>query len=187
MRTRLSLAIILFVAVFGGGIGWLHHHITHYDFIISQAAARERVDFYLVKALVFEESWFWPDIRGSSGELGLMQISKAAAADFAARRSLPPFYEGRLLEPELNIEIGCWYLRQSLERYKNSPDPELFALLRYNAGAARADAWLQSALSKAVPAGMSPERFYLSLVDLPKTREYVRRILDRSRSHNFWF
>jgi soluble lytic murein transglycosylase len=155
--------------------------------MISQAAARQNVNFYLVKALVFEESWFRPDIRGSSGELGLMQISKAAAADFAARRGFPPFYEARLLEPELNLEIGCWYLRQSLDRYKDSPSPEVFALLRYNAGGVRADAWLKAALSKPVPPGMSPERYDLSLVDLAQTREYVRRILNRSRSRNFWF
>jgi len=59
--------------------------------------------------------------------------------------------------------------------------------LRYNAGAVRADNWLQSATSKPVPAGIIRERFYLSLVDLPKTREYVQSVLQRSRSHNFWF
>ncbi len=187
MRAKLCLAIAVIIAALAAGLGWLHHHIARYDFAISQAAARENVDFYLVKALIFEESWFWPDIRGSSGEIGLMQISKAAAADFAARKGLLPFYEERLLEPELNIEIGCWYLRQSLDRYRDSPDPKVFALLRYNAGAARADAWLSAARSKPVPPGMSPERYYLSLVDLPKTREYVRRILERARSHNFWF
>ncbi len=187
MRAKLILAIVAFVGVLAIGAGWLYNHITRYDFFISQSAARENVDFYLVKALIFEESWFWPDIRGSSGEIGLMQISKAAAADFAARKGLPPFYEARLLEPELNIEIGCWYLRQSLDRYKDSPDAEVFALLRYNAGAVRADAWLRAAASKPVPPGMLPERFYLSLVDLPKPREYVRRILDRARSRNYWY
>ncbi len=187
MRARVSLAIIVFLSILATGLGWLYHHTSRYDFMISQAAARHNVDFYLVKALVFEESWFWPEIRGSSGEIGLMQISKAAAADFAAKRGLPLFYEARLLEPELNTEIGCWYLRQSMERYKDSPQPEVFALMRYNAGAVRADAWLRAALSKPVPTGMSPERFYLSLVDLPKTREYVRRILARARSHNFWY
>lgn len=187
MRFKIILAIILFAAALAGGAGWLYRHITRYDFTISQAAARQHVDFYLVKALVFEESWFWPDIRGSSGEIGLMQISKAAAADFAAKRGLPPFYEERLFEPDLNLEIGSWYLSQSLDRYKGSPAPEVFALLRYNAGAVRADAWLRAAISKPVPPGMSPERYYLSLVDLPTTREYVRRILDRARKRNFWF
>jgi len=187
MRVKFGLAAVVLLAVLAAVVGWLYWHTTRYDFVISQAAARQNVDFYLIKALVFEEGWFRPDIRGSSGEIGLMQISKAAAADFAAKRGLPAFYEDRLFEPELNVEIGCWYLKQSLERYKDSPAPQVFSLLRYNAGAVRADAWLKAAIAKPVPAGMSPERYYLSLVDLPKTREYVRRILNRSRNHNFWF
>ena len=185
-RSTIMFAGVALLALAVAG-AWLHYQTTRYDEIILQAAVRNGVDFYLVKAIVSEESWFRPNIRGSAGEIGLMQVTRAAAADFAAKKGLPPFYDERLLEPELNLEIGCWYLRQSLERYKNSPAPQLFALLRYNAGAARADNWLQSATSKPVPAGIIRERFYLSLVDLPKTREYVQSVLQRSRSHNFWF
>ena len=187
MRTRVLTSILVMLAVLAVIAALLYQHTSRYDYMISQAAARENVDFYLVKALVFEESWFRPDIRGSSGELGLMQISRAAAADFASKKGFPAFYEARLLEPDLNLEIGCWYLRQSLDRYKDSPSPEVFALLRYNAGAVRADAWLKTAQSKPPPPGMSAERYHLSMVDLPQTREYVRRILNRARSRNFWF
>ncbi len=133
------------------------------------------------------KSWFRPDVHGPAGEIGLMQITKAAAADYAARHWLPPFAEAYLYEPELNIEIGCWYLRQSLDRYKDSPDQTVFALLRYNAGAARADQWLQEAKAKPVPAGVLPERYYLSLVEISRTREYVESILQHYRSHNFWY
>jgi soluble lytic murein transglycosylase len=186
MRGRILGALVLAV-VLALPVAWLNRHTTRYDHIIGQAAARNAVDFYLVKAMVFEESWFQSDIRGSMGEFGLMQISTAAAADFAASKGFPPFSEARMLEPELNVEIGCWYLRRSLDRYKDSPDPRLFALLRYNAGAARSDRWAHQALEKPAPEGLPAERFYLSLVDLPKTREYARRILQRARSHNFWY
>jgi soluble lytic murein transglycosylase len=170
-----------------GGVLWLHHHTTAYDHEISQAAARNRLDFYIVKALVYEESWFRPDIRGAAGEVGLMQVTLAAANDFTAKKRIPSVYLERLAEPELNTEIGCWYLRESLELYKDTPDPLLFALLRYNAGETRADAWLRAALSKPVPQGFSADRYYLSLVDFPKTRTHVSNILRRSKSHNFWF
>lgn len=186
-RGRLILAICLFGSILAIGAAALHHHISQYDDMVSLAAARNGIDFYLVKSLIFEESWFQPDVKGSAGEIGLMQITKAAAADYATRHVLPPFYEARLLEPELNVEIGCWYLKQSLDRYKDSPNPTLFALLRYNAGAARADSWLQTALSKPAPAGLSAERYCLSLVDIPMTRDYASRILRRFRTHNYWF
>ncbi len=170
-----------------GAAGWFHYRTVRYDEIISKAAARNEVNFYLIKALVFQESWFRPDIRGQMGELGLMQISMAAASDFCARKGFPPLYEDRLFEPELNVEIGCWYLRQSIDRYKNTPEPVLFGLLRYNAGQARADGWVKEALAKPVPPGMSTERYYLSVVDIPRTREYVRSILRRSRDHQYYF
>lgn len=176
------VAIVLVASVLGA----IHYHTTHYDCIISQAAARNDLDFYFVKALIFEESWFRPGIRGSAGEFGLMQITKAAAADFVSQKGFSQFEEKRLLEPELNLEIGCWYLQRSYAHYKNSPNPRLYALLRYNAGESRADHWLKRALSSTLPAGMSHEEFCLSLVDFPKTRAYARRILQRARTHNFW-
>jgi soluble lytic murein transglycosylase len=186
MRRSIPAAALAVLAV-AAAAGWYEHYTTRYDEMIGQAAARNGLDFYLVKAVVFEESWFRQDIRGASGEIGLMQVTRAAAADFCSRKFFPPLYDERLLEPELNLEIGCWYLRQSLERYKSSPAPTLFALLRYNAGQVRADAWLREIASKPVPAGISPEQYYLSLVDLPNTREYARGILKRSRTRNFWF
>ena len=180
----LSLTVVLLMA---SGL-WLNYRISRYDEMIALAAARHNVDFKLVKAIIYEESWFRPDIRGSAGELGLMQITKGAAADFTTRNGFPPIQdEMRLLEPQLNIEIGCWYLRQSLDHYRNSPNPILFALLRYNAGEGRADNWLKAATSDPLPEGVQPETHYLSLVDFPKTRDYVRRILKRFRSGNFWF
>jgi soluble lytic murein transglycosylase len=187
MRARAWFAIGLVILLLAAAGLWLHSRSTQYDEIIARAAARYDVDFYLVKALVYEESWFRPNIRGASGELGLMQVTMKAAADFTSRNGFPPINEERLLDPRLNIEVGCWYLRQSLDRYKNSPVPILFALLRYNAGEARADNWLQVAMSRPAPAGASPEDYYLSLVNFPTTRDYVRRILRRSRIRNYWF
>ena len=181
------LAFGIGIVILAAAAGWFHRRTTRYDFIISQAAARNGVDFYLAKALVYEESWFRSNIRGAAGELGLMQITRAAASDFVTEKQLPAFSDARLIEPELNAEIGCWYLGQSIRRYKNSPAPQLFALLRYNAGESRADNWLRQAAQAPAPAGVPSEEHYLSFVDFPKTRAYARRILQRSRKKNFWF
>jgi soluble lytic murein transglycosylase len=168
-------------------INGLHYYTSRYDEVISKAAARNGIDFYLVKSIVYEESWFRSGIRGPAGEIGLMQITKAAACDFADHKGFPAFRDERLFEPELNLEIGCWYLSRSLDHYRASPQPVLFALLRYNAGESRADNWLQAALQTPPAAGVPLETHLLSFVDFPKTRAYARRILQRSRSHNFWF
>ena len=111
----------------------------------------------------------------------------AAASDFTTYKGFPALDEDQRMEPALNVEIGCWYLKKSIERYKNSPNPILFALLRYNAGEKRADNWLKLALAAPPREGTSIEDRYLSVVDFPKTRAYVRRILKRAKTHNYWF
>ncbi len=184
---RMAIAVVTFLLIAAILAGWLIHRSSRYDFIISQAAARNGVDFYLVKALIYEESWFRPEIQGPAGELGLMQITRAAASDFAANKGFYELRDGQLIEPELNVEIGCWYLKRSLDHYRNSPQPVLFALLRYNAGESRADNWLKIALAAPPPPGAARENYYLSLVDFPKTRAYVQRILDRSRNRNYLY
>jgi soluble lytic murein transglycosylase len=184
-RITILLGIVILILI--SGLGWLRHHTSRYDLLISQASARNSVDSYLIKALVYEESWFWPNVRGQAGDMGLMQITRAAASDFATHKGFPQFQDDRFIEPELNVEIGCWYLKQSLNRYKNSPQPILFALLRYNAGETRADHWMKKGMSLPRPAGISIEDHFLAQVDFPKTRAYVQRILKRYRSRNFWF
>jgi len=164
---------------------WIRQRAIRYDHLIAQTAARHGLDFYLVKALVYEESWFRPDIRGNSGEVGLMQVSLAAARDFSVRKGFPEISEARLLEPDLNLEVGCWYLRQSLDRYLDSPCPLVFGLARYNAGEIKADEWGKRAKEKIH--GTSAEEYCLSLIDYPKTRDYARQILMRYRSRNFFF
>ena len=184
LRARAWLGAPL-LGVLGLAAAWLHHRTTVYDHHITQAAARNKLDFSLVKALIYEESWFRPDIRGNSGEVGLMQVSLAAARDFSVRKGFPEISEARLLEPDLNLEVGCWYLRQSLDRYLDSPCPLVFGLARYNAGEIKADEWGKRAKEKIHDT--SAEEYCLSLIDYPKTRDYARRILMRYRSRNFFF
>ena len=184
---RIAVIVGILLIVAAASLFWLHRHTSRYDYIISQAAARNGLDFHLVKALIYEESWFRAEIQGSAGELGLMQITAAAATDFTTYTGFSPLNDSQRMEPELNVEIGCWYLKRSINRFKDSPHPTLFALLRYNAGERRADKWLKLALTTPPDDGISQEDHCLSVVDFPKTRAYAQRILKRSQSHNYWY
>jgi|WetSurMetagenome_2_1015567.scaffolds.fasta_scaffold225481_1 soluble lytic murein transglycosylase len=186
MRVKIIIAgIILIIAAVL--LFSINYHTSRYDSIIRQTSAQDGLDFYLIKAIIFEESWFRSKIKGPAGEIGLMQITKAAAADFAMHKGFYSLDSERLCDPRLNVEIGCWYLHKSLERYKKTPYPVLYALLRYNAGESRADNWLRIAMNNPPPANISMETYYLSVVDFPRTRAYVQRILRRSKTHNYWY
>ena len=113
-----------------------------YDEIILEAAARNGVDPNLVKAVIWRESRFRPYVRGSSGEIGLMQIMPdKAAVDWAKRNGQPVPSRGALFTPRLNIEIGSWYLANAMRRWSRYKDQLVLALCEYNAGITRASAW----------------------------------------------
>ncbi|MBT6449374.1 MAG: transglycosylase SLT domain-containing protein, partial [Verrucomicrobiales bacterium] len=81
MKLRTWL-IILIVLVIDAAILWWwqgYRLSRSQDAVIRAAAEHYDVEPALVKAVVWRESRFNPDARGTSGELGLMQIRAAAA------------------------------------------------------------------------------------------------------------
>ena len=73
------------------------------------------------------------------------------------------------LFPELNLEIGCWYLRDSLNKFKDYDHALELALARYNAGLSRARRWTPA--EKKAPV--------LDNITIPSTRKYVSNIMER--------
>src|SRR5262245_41573522 len=89
-----------------------------YDSEISELAAKHNLDPALIKAIVWRESTFLPDKVGTSGERGLMQVSEAAAKDWATAEKLETFIPTDLFDARNNLEAGSWYLRRALDRWK---------------------------------------------------------------------
>src|SRR5690349_5661711 len=53
------------------------------DNAILAASLRYNIHPALIKAVIWQESWFDPSARGTSGEIGLMQIRTPTAQDWA--------------------------------------------------------------------------------------------------------
>jgi len=148
-----------------------------YDALITQAASEHLLDPRLVKAVIWRESRFQADMIGKNGERGLMQVSEIAAREWARSNSVPNFEPNQLFNPEINLEIGCWYLSKALQRWNSQPEPVPFALAEYNAGKSRVDRWIRVALQRNKEP-LSAEAFEDS-IDFPSTARYVRTILAR--------
>ena len=145
-----------------------------YDVIILKAGERNGVDPALLKAVIWQESKFAASTIGSKGEIGLMQIMpKFAVADWAKYYSRRPPSKGALADPELNIEIGSWYLGRALRRWKSYTDCETLALCEYNAGYQRASAWKPQKLNDPVA----------DRIDIRSTQNYVRNILKKRKEY----
>jgi soluble lytic murein transglycosylase len=102
---------------------------------ILDVSDRYRLSPDLIIALIETESSFDKNAVSEKGAVGLMQLLPSTAADVA--RDLKVEWDGahQLRDPELNIEMGAFYLNQLIERF----DDIDLALAAYNMGPGRVE------------------------------------------------
>lgn len=153
-----------------------------YDSYIAEYAHEYGVDPLLIKAVIWKESRFRPKKIGRSGERGLMQIREPAVQDWVQKEKTSPIPIDNLLDPQLNIQIGSWYLGQALKRWQNTDNPTVFALAEYNAGRRNALHWVD-------PQNPTSASAFLRKIDFPSTKSYILKILERYKEYKggfFW-
>lgn len=171
----LRLGLITFGIVFVGMLSlwrwnvWLEHS---QDEPIRAAAHRYGLEPALVKAVVWRESHFHPDVRGRVGEIGLMQLQALTAREWARAERLQEFAHEQCFDPWTNTLAGTWYLKKLLKRYAQTDNPLPYALADYNAGR-------QNILKWSTGFSVTNSALFLSQIRFPATREYVLAVLRR--------
>jgi soluble lytic murein transglycosylase len=167
------LLVLIGVLAFKGWLYWREHR---FDAAIAEAAKRYQLDPALIRAVIWRESDFQPDVRGRAGELGLMQIRDAAAEEWASAEHLKNFDHAACLDPLTNVLAGTWYLKRVLRHYGQADDALPFGLAEYNAGRGNVLKWL---------AGDSPTNSaaFIARIGFPGTRVYVQKIIERYRDY----
>jgi soluble lytic murein transglycosylase len=169
----LAVAFVLFLACLAGLlVSWRSAREHSQDEVILAAAARHNVHPALIKAVIWRESWFNPSARGTSGEVGLMQIMEPTARDWAAAEKDRMFTHFQLFDPARNTLCGTWYLRRLLNRYRHTDNPMAYALAAYNAGPSHVTRWSKGE-------GATNSAVMLRQMDFPGTRRYVEAIRER--------
>ena len=174
-RRRKWLPIVALVIIANAIAGWLYYRYRRehsQDEVIRAAAARYGVDAALVKAVVWRESRFDPEVRGKAGEIGLMQIREPAAREWAEAERIAGFQHEHILDPGSNTLAGAWYLAKLLRRYPQADDPVPYALADYNAGRGNVLRWNQGA------AATNSQQF-LAQMTFPGTRRYIETVAER--------
>jgi soluble lytic murein transglycosylase len=192
MRKKILILFTLAVIVAIGGFGAWYYWTHRYDKQIVAAAQRHGIDPMLVKAIIYEESFFSPRAQSSQKAVGLMQVTPIVAQELieATRsRSLAQAlasltggpqkerdlnFEEAFSDPVVSLNVGCWYLKTLLNRYSDEPDPIAVALAAYNAGPANVERWA----SNADRSNLSREEF-IARIEFPVTRNYVQKIIQR--------
>jgi soluble lytic murein transglycosylase-like protein len=132
---------------------------------IRTAARKNELDPYLVMALIRQESAFNPNARSHVGAAGLMQIMPATGNELG-NRIYGRFSEARLLDPEVNVELGTHYLKRVIRLFDGNVE---LALAGYNGGPYRILRWRREQRSK-------PLDEFIEGMPLSETRGYVKRI-----------
>ena len=171
--TYLLYALLIFGVAFGAGIlCWRDRLERSQDKSIRAAAARYQLEPALVKAVVWRESRFHPDVRGRAHEIGLMQLQDAAAREWADAEHIQGFEHEHCFDPQTNVMAGTWYLKKLLGRYTRADDPLPYALADYNAGRGNVLKWNSGAASTNSAA-------FIEQIGFPGTKEYVRSVMQR--------
>jgi soluble lytic murein transglycosylase len=127
-----------------------------YEQIVIGHAENYQLDPQLVAAVIYQESKFDADARSGSGAVGLMQLLPETGQGIADRTGGKTWKPEDLLDPELNIRYGSWYLRHLLDKYGD----ERLALAAYNAGQSNVDRWREDGVG----------------IQFAETRHYVDRV-----------
>ncbi|MCX7959858.1 MAG: transglycosylase SLT domain-containing protein, partial [Deltaproteobacteria bacterium] len=103
---------------------------------VMQNAEKNKIDPLLILSIMREESHFRPSVVSPAGAKGLMQIMPKTGSLISKSLNMPDFDPGMLDIPEINIQLGSWYLAQLLIKFKNQLS---FAIASYNAGPGAVD------------------------------------------------
>ena len=165
---RLVLAVLLVAAAAGGVAAWVvtaqpewYERIRYplrYEAIVRTHARNYDLPPALLAAVIYTESKFDASARSDAGAVGLMQLLPETAQGIATRTGGHKFVVGDLLDPEINVRYGSWYLRSLLDRYHDVRT----ALAAYHAGQGNVDEWLRDGGG----------------IRFPETRHYVQKVLD---------
>ena len=133
----------------------------------QQRSAENGLDSYLVLSLVRQESEFNPSVVSYANAYGLMQLLPVTGKQMARKAGMPGFSTNELLDPQVNIRLGCLYVRDMVDHFHGHVE---YALAAYNAGDNRVDEWLSKGNFRDVPE-------FVESIPFAQTHDYVQAIL----------
>ena len=111
-----------------------------YREIIEANAAIYGVDPLLVTSVIREESKFNAEAVSRRGALGLMQLMPSTAHWIAPQVGINNLTDEMLLDPEINIQLGTWYLANLSNEFASRTN---VVIASYNAGRGTVASWIE--------------------------------------------
>jgi len=112
-----------------------------YQQFVFNHAQENGINPYLVFAVIKAESSFDPHAKSDKNAMGLMQITEKTAMWGAEIVGIKGFSLDDLYDPETNIKIGCWYIKQLMKEFDDDTN---LVLAAYNGGSGNVNEWLRN-------------------------------------------
>ena len=146
--------------------------LNYYQYI-EKYSQNYNLDKFLVMSVISVESGFNANAKSSKDAKGLMQLREPTAKwcmetfDIKSDKT-------DLFDPELNIMIGCSYIRYLIDKYDGNTNT---ALAAYNAGEGNVSKWLKE----------KPDNPGYTLCSIPfaETENYIKKVNNRQKIHRF--
>ncbi len=159
-----KVIIFFIVLIFLGKTAITYILPTKYTDIIEEYSKKYNIENELVYAVINAESRFNKNAVSNKGAIGLMQIMPETGEWLAKKMGIEDFSQEMLYEPNVNVQIGCYYLGYLIEKFED----ERLALCAYNAGSTNVYRWLAN--DKYSIDG------YVHTIPFKETDKYVKKI-----------
>lgn len=137
--------------------------------LIEKYSAEYSLDKYMVMAVISTESKFDKDAVSHKNAKGLMQLREQTALWCMEQFGIAS-KGADIHTPELNIKIGCSYLRYLTDKFGN-PDT---ALAAYNAGEGNVSKWLE-------------DENELNTIPFAETKKYIKTVNKRTAIYRYLY
>lgn len=176
-KVYFGVLIIIIMLIF-----FSHKTLLKMFFPLEYSSSVERyssiygVDPNIIYSIINVESKFNADAVSKKGAVGLMQITPKTGKYIASLLNRDDYDEKRLLEPEVNIEFGTFYISKLYKDFNGNLN---YILAAYNGGEGNVRKWIEQNQNDGI----------LGIEEIPfgETREYIKRVNSCYRVYTYLY
>lgn len=149
---------------------------VYFGTIIEQEAYRNRLDPFIIQALMRQESYFDERAVSVSDARGLMQLLPSTAREVAGWEGMRGFRTSQLFDPATNVRLGSRYLAYLHKTFDGNSMPAVGA---YNGGPGAMGRWVRNSAHF-----HSDPDMFVETIPYEQTRNYIKHVFGGWWSYN---
>ena len=168
LKRLIVILIILALIIFSGIYFFVYFMINDkhepYMKYIEKYSEEYKIDKKLITAVVKVESSFNEKAHSHADAKGLIQLLPETG-EWIAKRLGEDFKEENLLNPEINIKYGTYYLKYLFNLFKNVD----YAIMAYNGGPTNVQKWIDAGI-------LNGNKENYDKIPIAETRHYIYKV-----------